>query len=115
MPGLTAGLFQCGEGLPIMLVWIVAGVLIVQRMESHRTAAFLALGGIAVGVLELLMGVASSAYIPVLVQQGASEQTISVFIGAFGVTRTVVAAISWGLVLAGLVIALGLRHHPEGI
>jgi hypothetical protein len=109
---LTAGLYQCALGLPFVLVWLVAGVMIAQRIENHRSAASVALAGIAVGVLELAAGAFGSMYAPFLVQQGMSVQNIGLVLSLIGIGRTIVGAISWGLVLAALVMALGKRDTP---
>lgn len=108
-------MFQCAAGLPLFLVWVVAGVMILQRAETHRTAAYLALGGIVLGVLDLVAGAAASAYTPLMVQQGASASTLSVALGAAGIARAIIGAISWALVLAALVMALGSRERRSEV
>ncbi len=107
---MTAGVYQCLLGLPFMLVWLVSGVMIVQRIENNRSAVFMALGGIALGVVELVAGLFGTAYAPFLIQQGMSMPNISLIFGVVGIVRTIVGAAAWGFVLAALLMALGKRE-----
>jgi hypothetical protein len=110
---VSAGMFRCLIGLPLVLVWLVTGVMIAMRARNNQTAAFMALGGIALAALELVVGVGSSIYTPLLAQEVASMQSIGVALSAIGVVQTLIGAVAWGLILAALVMALGKPGGPD--
>ena len=108
-------LSQCAVGLPMFLVWVVGAALIGARMKSNRTAAGLAIGGIVVAILDMLLGIGSSAATPAMLSQGYDIPSMTMFFSIFAVCRAIVSAISWGLVLAALIMALGKPEPREGI
>jgi hypothetical protein len=108
-------LSQCALGLPLMLVWIAAGVLIALRIDNHRNAALVALAGIVLGALELVGGTFANASAPLLIRRhGVTPQDIGTVYTVIRYVQPTLSSISWGLVLAGLVMALGKRDHPGG-
>jgi hypothetical protein len=101
------GLMQCALTLPTLLVWLAGGVLIGGRMSSNRAVARLALGGIAVGVLNIILGIASTIAVQTISSSDTTVDRTLAFYTSAGIIQAVVSAISWGLVLAAVIMALG--------
>jgi hypothetical protein len=109
------GLSQCAVGLPLILVWLVGGTMLGMRLKRNRAAAGLGIGGIALAVVDMIFSVATSAIVPFMIGQNISTQEMGVIFSGLGILRAIIAAISWGLVLAGLIMALGKPDAPEGL
>ena len=100
-------LIQVALRLPLLIIFIGGGILILLRMQTNPVAASLALGGIALSLIELLASAAVNIFLPLtLMQNGTSAADMGFILSGVNIATGLFSALAWGLVIAAVYVAL---------
>ena len=89
--------------LPVILVWLVGGILSLSYWRRHPKVSRLTLIAIAVLFVESLAGMYLSLYLPLMLsERGWNSGRLTIFLPTVGFVRALVRAVSWGLLLTAI-------------
>ena len=89
--------------LPVILVWLVGGILSLSYWRRHPKVSRLTLIAIAVLFVESLAGMYVSLYLPLMLsERGWNSGQLSIVLSTAGFVRALVRAVSWGLLLTAI-------------
>src|SRR5262245_11213920 len=98
-------LIQVAVRLPLLIIFIGGGILILMRMQTNSVAASLALGGIAVSLIDLLASAAVNIFLPfTMMQNGTSAADMGVILSGVNIAAGLLSALAWGLMIAAIYI-----------
>ncbi len=98
--------------LPVLIVWLVGGVLALVHWRRHPRVSLLALIALGVFFIQMLVGTYLSIWLPMtLVRQGMSAAQMGLIMMARGVVQSLVSAVAWALLIAAV---FGWRSKQDG-
>lgn len=97
---------QAVSYVPIWGVWLYGLVLVSEHGAKNPDAARLITSGLIVSIVISVIGLSVAVAPMMLRERGYSVAEMGWMLGAFGLARTITAAIGWGLVLSGALKAL---------
>ena len=101
-------LIQVAVRLPLLIIFLGGGILILMRMQTNSVAASLALGGIALALIELLASAAVNIFLPLtLMRTGTSAADMGFILSGVNIATGLLSALAWGLMIVAVYISLG--------
>ena len=88
--------------LPVLLIWLVGLALALARWQRHPKVSRLALIAFVGFLLSSTIDYLTTLMPITLVEQGWNFDQVGIAMAIVGLTKSVIAAVLWGLVLAAI-------------
>jgi hypothetical protein len=89
--------------LPLVLVWLVMGILAVVRWDRHPRKSLLTLLAVVILFLQAVVGTFLNVRLPLLMSDGAvGTSRIALWLTLLNIGGALVSAGAWGLLAAAL-------------
>ncbi|HNT73600.1 MAG TPA: hypothetical protein PKH77_01135 [Anaerolineae bacterium] len=101
MPGIVAVLGNLLTRLPLILVWLVMGILAVVRWDRHPRKSLLTLLAVVILFLQAVVGTFLNIRLSLLMSTSGASR-IALWLTLLNIGGALVSAGAWGLLAAAL-------------